>query len=64
MGKPLRDDEDDNAFMRSIMWAEEDRHRFTSVPWTGGFRWFRSANVVCLEQYRRRRTPSTSEEGK
>jgi hypothetical protein len=35
---------------------EEDGHLYTTAPWTGGFRWFRSANVVPLEQYRRRRS--------
>jgi hypothetical protein len=36
-------------------WPEEDRWMFTSVPWDGQtYRWFRSPNVVCLEQYRQR----------
>jgi hypothetical protein len=47
------EDEDDETFMRRITFAEEDRHRFTSTPWRGGFRWFRSPNVVPLEQRRR-----------
>jgi hypothetical protein len=45
--------EADAAFMREITPAEEDRHLFTSAPWRGGYRWFRSPNVVCLEQYAR-----------
>ena len=49
------EDEDDDTFMRRITFAEEDRHRFTSTPWRGGFRWFRSPNVVPLEQRRERR---------
>jgi hypothetical protein len=45
--------DDDEVFLRKLIFAEEDRHRFTATPWRGGFRWFRSANVVCLEHYRR-----------
>jgi hypothetical protein len=52
MSDPLLDD-DDEEFMRRIVW--EDRHLFTSVPWSGGFRWFRAPNVICLEQHRSRR---------
>lgn len=51
-----RDTEDEGeAFLRSITWAEEDRHRFTSAPWRGEYRWFRSPNVVCIEKARRAR---------
>lgn len=53
MSNPLLDELDDEEFMRRLMWPEEDRHLFTSVPWSGGYRWFRSPNVVPLEQYRR-----------
>jgi hypothetical protein len=48
------DDEDDEAFLRRIIFPEEDRHLFTTTPWRGGFRWFRSQNVVPVEQWRRR----------
>jgi hypothetical protein len=48
------EDEDDETFMRRITFAEEDRHRFTSTPWRGGFRWFRSENVVPMERWRRK----------
>jgi hypothetical protein len=44
---------DDEAFLRTIIFPEEDRHVFTTAPWNGGYRWFRAPNVVCLEQYRR-----------
>ena len=49
--------------LRRWTWPEEDRHLFTTAPWDGGFRWFRSGNVVCLEQFRhmrdaRARSPS------
>jgi hypothetical protein len=44
--------DDDEAFLRRMIFPEEDRHRFTATPWRGGYRWFRSANIVCLEHYR------------
>jgi hypothetical protein len=47
-------DEDPDAFMRSITFPVEDRHLLTSAPWPeGGFRWFRSPNVVDLVARRR-----------
>ena len=27
----------------------------TPLPWTGGFRWFRSPNVIPIEQWRTKR---------
>jgi hypothetical protein len=57
MSNPLLDELDDEEFMRRLTWAEEDRHKFTSVPWSGGFRWFRSLNVIDLLRYRRRLVP-------
>jgi hypothetical protein len=48
------DNDDDDAFMRSLIRPEEDRRRlYPGVAWEGGFRWFRSNNIVCLEHYRR-----------
>jgi hypothetical protein len=48
------DREQDEAFLKAWTIPEEDRAKYTSQPWTGEYRWFRSPNVVCLEQYRRR----------
>ena len=46
-------DDDDEAFMRSLIRPEEDRRRlYPTIPWEGGFRWFRSPNVVPIERYR------------
>jgi hypothetical protein len=48
------DDEADDVFLRQLILCEEDRRRlFPASVWTGGFRWFRSANVVAIEHYRR-----------
>jgi hypothetical protein len=51
--KPRRYTSEDEAFFRRLVIPEEDRHLFTSAPWDGSFRWFRSPNVVCLEQWPR-----------
>jgi hypothetical protein len=53
--------DDDEAFFRSVMLPEEDRRRLTSAPWSGGFRWFRSPNVIDLEKYRRRGSSTAKE---
>ena len=47
-------DEVPEAFLRTITPPEEERRQYTSAPWSGGFRWFRSTNVVAIEHYRRR----------
>jgi hypothetical protein len=36
-----------------VTFPEEDRHLYTNTPWSGGFRWFRSANVIPIERWRR-----------
>jgi hypothetical protein len=46
---------EEEQFLRQFVIPEEDRHRFTTVPWTGEYRWFRSANIVPLEHWRRGR---------
>jgi hypothetical protein len=40
-------------FARQITLPVEDWARYMPrVRWDGGYRWFRSPNVVCLEKYR------------
>jgi hypothetical protein len=47
------ENDEDDAFMRQVTWCEEDRlQRHPGVPWNGGYRWFRSPNIVPLERYR------------
>jgi hypothetical protein len=46
----------DEAFMRKIVFPEEELRSLTSVSWNGGFRWFRSANVVPIERARQRKS--------
>ena len=48
-----RYDSQDESFFRSVVFSEEDRHLFTTAPWHGGFRWFRSENVVPIEYWQR-----------
>jgi len=44
---------EDEDFMRSLTRCEEDRRKlYPGVVWNGGYRWFRSDNIVCLEQAR------------
>ena len=43
----------DEAFMRQWVIPEEDRPKWQR--WDGGYRWFRSPNVIPLERYRRRK---------
>ena len=54
--------EEEEAFWRRLVLPEEDHLRM-GKPWTGGYRWFRSANVVPLEQWRaqRQRTQPSKE---
>jgi hypothetical protein len=51
---PKRDD-DGEAFLRTWTIPEEDRSKYTSQPWSGEYRWFRSANVIPIEQARAKR---------
>jgi hypothetical protein len=45
--------DDDEEFLRRMIFPEEDRHRFTATPWRGGYRWFKSPNVISIERYKR-----------
>jgi hypothetical protein len=44
---------EDEAFLHTVQPPEEDRHLLTSMPWKGGYRWFRSPNVIPIERWRR-----------
>lgn len=51
---PVKDSKSsDDEFFRALIFPEEDRALFTTAKWSGGHRWFRSPNVVCIEHYRR-----------
>jgi hypothetical protein len=53
----IQDYEAEHAFARQITMPVEDWARYMpTVKWEGGYRWFRSPNVICLEKYRRLRT--------
>jgi hypothetical protein len=45
--------------LREWTFPEEDRALYTTAPWRGEFRWFRTSNVVCLEQWRRKKAQGT-----
>jgi hypothetical protein len=44
---------EDEAFLRSIIFAEEDRYRYCSKSYNGGYRWFRNSNIIPIEHWRR-----------
>jgi len=56
-------EEEGDLFWQQLTFPEEDRHLHTSAPWDGGYRWFRSPNVICLERYRGRRPRPTQDAG-
>jgi hypothetical protein len=40
-------------FNRRFIMSEEDRRAYpTARQWNGGYRWFRTANVIDLQNYR------------
>jgi hypothetical protein len=46
---------EDEAFMQQLILSEEDRLRlFPTRKWpAGGYRWFKSSNVVPIEKYQK-----------
>jgi hypothetical protein len=48
--------QDEDALWRKLVL--EDRMRL-GIPWHGGYRWFRSPNVVPIEQWRRKQATSS-----
>ena len=46
----------EHAFARRVIPPEEERARLTATRWEGGYRWFRTPNVVCLEKARKLKT--------
>jgi hypothetical protein len=61
MTQTMRSDKDGD--WRRLTIPEEDRAKYTSVKWSGEFRWFRSPNVVPIEQWRGRARPSNKVTG-
>jgi hypothetical protein len=52
----LAEYEQEHAFARQVSLPVEDRLKYMPGQETwqdGGYRWFRSPNIVCLEKYRR-----------
>jgi hypothetical protein len=50
----------DSLNLRAWTFPEEDRHLFTTTPWKPGeYRWFRSPNVVPIEQWERKKAQGT-----
>jgi hypothetical protein len=51
--------DEEHELLRQCTIPEEDRAKYTSAPWSGEYRWFRSPNVVCLEKVRRLKAASS-----
>ena len=45
--------EKEEAFWRKMILPQEDRAYLTGAEWKGGYRWFRSVNVVPIEHWQR-----------
>jgi hypothetical protein len=57
------EDQEDEAFLRTLIRCEEDRRRLhPDVVWSGGYRWFQSPNVICLEKARAARSGHDADE--
>jgi hypothetical protein len=48
--KRLAEYEAEHEFLRRFTLPQEVRMLITTAPWPGGYRWFRSPNVICLEK--------------
>jgi hypothetical protein len=51
MAEALARYEDEHEFARQFLLPEEGKLPYIDAM-QGGYRWFRSSNVVCLEKYR------------
>jgi len=60
MSATQRREEDADAFWRRLVLPQEERMRL-GIPWHGGYRWFRSPNVVPIERGRKKRGALTYE---
>jgi hypothetical protein len=48
--------DEEHALARRLTLPEEDRVRYMpAAKWEGGYRWFRSPNIICLEKARQLR---------
>jgi hypothetical protein len=55
------EDGDDDLLLRRLILCEEDRRRlYPAIPWTGGYRWFRSPNIIDLEARRKAKATETA----
>ena len=53
LSEALAEYESEHALERRFLLPVEDRLRLMpSARWQGGYRWFRSANIICLEKIR------------
>jgi hypothetical protein len=51
---------DEETFWRKLILPEEEKLRLDpGHRWQGGFRWFRSPNIIPIERWRRKQAQST-----
>ena len=50
--------DEEQSWLRQFVIPEEDRHLFTTMPWRGEYRWFRSPNIIPFEWYRPFKKPA------
>ena len=51
VGRMKRHTTEEEKSLRRYILSEEDRATLTREKWNGGYRWFKSENIVCLEHY-------------
>jgi hypothetical protein len=49
-----REESEEDAFWHRFVFTEEDRI-VNGTVYRGGYRWFRSPNIIPIERYRRKR---------
>jgi hypothetical protein len=62
MNATQRQAEDEDTFWRKLVLPQEERMRL-GIPWRGGYRWFRSPNIIPIEQWRRKKVQGTLPSG-
>jgi hypothetical protein len=62
MNATQRQAEDEDTFWQKLVLPQEERMRL-GIPWRGGYRWFRSPNIIPIEQWRRKKVQGTLPSG-
>jgi len=61
MGRAVQEDDEDETLLRRLVLPEEERlRRYPTSGRAGGYRWFRSPNIIRLEEYRHQKLAGDS----